>query len=160
MRTAHWTLLLSTLMFVTGVWFAVVGARPATAEPAGPIIEPVATVKQLMDAVVTPASAAVYQSVSIILDEKGVHENYPRTEREWELVAANAAALVEAGGLLMAQGRARDQEAWQKISREMIDASTVSLNAAQAQDKDALLASGEALNASCDNCHRTYNVDE
>jgi cytochrome c556 len=41
----------------------------------------------------------------------------------------------------------------------MIDASLISMKAAQAKDKEALLASGEALNDSCDSCHQKYNID-
>jgi cytochrome c556 len=59
----------------------------------------------------------------------------------------------------MAEGRARDTDRWISISQSMIDASLVSLKAAEARDKEAVLASGEALNASCDDCHRIYNVE-
>jgi hypothetical protein len=45
------------------------------------------------------------------------------------------------------------------ISRAMIEASLVAMKAAQDQNKDGLLEIGEALNASCDNCHRLYNAD-
>ena len=72
---------------------------------------------------------------------------------------ASAAAVAESGGLLMIDSRARD-ERWVQISQEMIDASLISMRAAQDQDKEALLASGEALNASCDSCHRAYGIDE
>ena len=113
-----------------------------------------------MDGIVSPASNTVYKSVSIIISFEGLQENQPRSEEEWRAVEGAAAALVEAGGLLMVEGRARDQEMWKKISQAMIDASLISMKAAQARDKDALLASGEALNASCDSCHQAYNVDE
>ena len=162
MRTTHWMLTLSALMFVASIWFVLAqasgGARAGAA--AGPAMEPIATVKQIMNGIVAPASGTVYQSVSIIVDHEGEHENYPRSDEEWDVVAASAAAIAEAGGLLMAEGRARDTERWMAISQEMIDASLISMKAAQDQDKEALLASGEALNASCDNCHRAYGIDE
>jgi cytochrome c556 len=74
-------------------------------------------------------------------------------------VASSAASLAEVGGLLMAEGRARDSGRWMKISQALINASLVSMRAAEAEDKDALLASGEALNATCEDCHRIYSVD-
>lgn len=159
MQTRHWMLTLSALMFVASIWF-VLAQGTGTQAGAGPAIEPIATVKQIMNGIVAPASTTVYQSVSIIVDHEGEHENYPRSDEEWDVVAASAAAVAEAGGLLMADGRARDSERWIEISQAMIDASLISMRAAQDQDKEALLASGEALNASCDNCHQAYGVDE
>jgi cytochrome c2 len=45
---------------------------------------------------------------------------------------------------------------WTKISRALIDAGTVALKAIEAKNAEALLASGEAINESCDNCHEKY----
>jgi hypothetical protein len=157
MRPAHWMLLLSSLMFVTSLWFVLAGASATPAGTARPA--PVATVKQLMDGLIGPASATVYASVSIIVSAEGEKENYPKSEAEWDRVSGAAAALAEAGALLMAEGRARDEDRWKSISQSMIEASVVSMKAAQARDKDALLASGEALNNTCDDCHRIYSVD-
>jgi hypothetical protein len=159
MRTTQWILVLSVLMFVTSIWFILAGASgPGTA--AGPVVEPVATVKQIMSGIVAPASTTVYESVSIIVSFEGVQENHPRTQAEWDQVAGSAAAIAEAGGLMMVEGRARDTDRWIAMSQAMIDASLISMQAAQDQDKDALLASGEALNESCDSCHRAYSIDQ
>lgn len=154
---AQWILLLSGVMFLTSIWFLLAGAGAGPA--AGARTEPVATVKQIMTGLVSPASTTVYQSVSIIISEQGVQENYPRSDEEWDAVSGAAAALAEAGGLMMVEGRARDEDEWIKISQQMIDASLISMKAAQAKDKEALLASGEALNDSCDSCHQKYNID-
>jgi hypothetical protein len=161
MQTRHWMLTVSTLMFVASIWFVLAQASGGSGAggAGGPVTEPIATVKQLMNGIVAPASGTVYQSVSIIIDHEGEHENHPRSDEEWDVVAASAAAIAEAGGLLMMDGRARD-ERWVQISQQMIDASLISMRAAQDQDKEALLASGEALNASCDSCHQAYGIDE
>ena len=162
MRMSHWTLLLTALMFVASIWFVLASARnPAHAGDAAPAAAPVATVRQLMTGIVSPASTVVYQSVSIVISAAGEEEKYPRTDKEWDAVSGSAAAIAEAGALLMTRGRdgARDTEAWREIAKAMIDASLVSKRAAEKHDKDALLDSGEALNASCDNCHRTFDVN-
>ena len=159
MRSASWMLMVSVLMFVASIWFVLAGLRnTAQAAPAG--FEPIATVKQIMDGIVAPASDTVYQSVSIIVSEAGVEENYPKTQAEWDVVAASAAALAEAGGLLTMGNRLVDEDQWPGLAKAMTDASLISKKAAEDRDKDALLASGEALNESCDNCHRAYNIDE
>ena len=151
--------MVSVLMFVASIWFVLAGLRnTAQAAPAG--FEPIATVKQIMDGIVAPASDTVYQSVSIIVSEAGVQENFPKTQAEWDVVAASAAALAEAGGLLTMGNRLVDEDQWPGLAKAMTDASLISKKAAEDRDKDALLASGEALNESCDNCHRAYNIDE
>ena len=160
MRLTHARLLLSVLMFVASIWFVLAGLQPGAAAAAGAPTEPVATVKQLMDGIIAPASSTVYQSVSIVVTVEGEQENYPRTQAEWDAVSGAAAALAEAGGLLMVEGRRRDDVLWTQHSQAMIAAALVSMKAAQNRDKEALLASGEALNASCDSCHRSYDVDE
>jgi cytochrome c556 len=69
--------------------------------------------------------------------------------------------VAEAGELLKLKGRegARDADPWRKYSQDMIDASLIARKAAAAQDKEGVLASGEALNDSCNGCHRTYDVE-
>jgi cytochrome c556 len=39
----------------------------------------------------------------------------------------------------------------------MIDASRQVLKAVEAKSADGILAAGEPLNVSCDNCHQRYN---
>jgi hypothetical protein len=155
---AQWTLILSGLMFVSSIWFVLAGASN-TSTGGAPATEALATIKQVMDGIVAPASTTVYQSVSIIVDEKGITENYPRTEEEWDVVSASAVALAEAGGLLRVGKRAVDEDRWPMLVQAMIDASLISMKAADSRDRDALLASGEALNDSCDNCHQAYNIE-
>ena len=52
--------------------------------------------------------------------------------------------------------RAVDKGEWAKMSKALADAGMVVLKATQAKDPMAILAAGETLNASCDNCHRQY----
>ena len=54
MRPAHWMLLLSSLMFLTSLWFVLAGASAA---PGGSARAPVGTVKQLMEGLISPATA-------------------------------------------------------------------------------------------------------
>jgi hypothetical protein len=160
MRTAQWMLTLSVLMFVASIWFVLAGLRgPAAAATPVPSGETVATIKEIMDGIVGPASDTVYKSVSIIVDEAGIHENYPRSEEEWDVVAASAAALAESGTLLMMGRRVVDEDRWPALVQAMVDSSLISKKAADDRDRDALLASGEALNESCDNCHQAYNIE-
>jgi hypothetical protein len=155
MRTIYGLLLVSALMFVSGVTFLVLAARQSGKAPAA---APVASVKQLMQGMVTPASAAIYNAVSTTVTEKGTEEVFPRNDREWEIVGSHAMVLVEAANLLKADGRARDSSDWLRMADAMATAARQSYRATEQKSTEALLASGEVLNNSCDSCHRNYEV--
>ena len=155
MKTIYGMLAASALLFVGGLAFLVMGVRATGSAPAAP---PVATVKQLMQGMVTPASAAIYNAVSTTITEAGTEERFPRTDREWEIVGSHAMVLVEAANLLKVDGRAEDADAWLRMSDGMARAARQSYEATRQKDTEALLASGEVLNNSCDACHQRYEV--
>ena len=155
MRTIYGLLVVSLLMFLSGVTFIVLAAREAGKEPAA---APVASVKQLMQGLIIPASATIYNSVSTTISEKGTEEVFPRNDQEWENIGSNALALIEAANLLKVDGRAKDDGDWMRMSDAMATAAQKSYEATQKKDVEALLASGEGLNNSCDTCHRRYEA--
>jgi hypothetical protein len=72
------------------------------------------------------------------------------------VVASNAAALAEAGNLLMMENRAVDNGEWITMSQAMIDAAKIALKATDAKSAADVLEVGGTINVSCDNCHRRY----
>jgi hypothetical protein len=154
-RTTYGLLIVSLLLFVFGIWFVLAGARSAGGPPAAP---PVATVAELMDGIVSPAAGVVYAAVGTTVTREGIQETRPKDDREWRRVAGNAAALIEASELLKVEGRARDSEDWATIAKAMGDAAAEARAAAQKKDAEGILAAGERLNNSCDNCHRKFQV--
>ena len=126
----------------------------------------VASVRQIMAAMVVPSSEVVFGSVEVILTiGGGVQEKQPRTDAEWTNVVNNAVVLTEAGNLLMIAGRfrekagpirARDRADWMMRSKELVDAGTVALKAANARDVEALADAGERIDEACDECHERY----
>ena len=155
MRTTYGLLVVSLLLFLFGIWFVLAGARSGGGPPAA---APVATVLEVMDGIVSPASAVVYQSVATTVTREGVEETRPKNDREWKRLAGNAAALIEASELLKADGRARDTGDWVMISTAMGTAAAEARAAAEKKDPEGILSAGEKLNNSCDNCHRKYQV--
>ena len=160
MKTVNWLFAISTALFISGIGFIIAGARTAQlatpVEARAPEMAPVATVRQLMGGIIGPSATVVFDSVGTIVDATGIHEKQPSTETEWAAVGASAAALVESANLLMVGDRAVDMGEWAKMSKALADAGMVVLKATQAKDPMAILAAGETLNASCDNCHRQY----
>jgi hypothetical protein len=159
MRMVHWLFVISAALFVSGIGFIVAGARTAQgAAPveAAPATTPVATVQQIMRGIVAPAATVLFESVSTTVSAAGIEEKAPKTDAEWLEVASSAAALVESGNLLVMGDRAVDRQDWLTMSRAMAEAGMTALKAAEARSADGILAAGEAVNTSCDNCHQKY----
>jgi cytochrome c556 len=161
MRVIHWLFVVSAALFISGIGFIIAGARTAQAaspvEPEAPAITPVATVKQIMDGIVAPSATAVFDSVGTIVDATGIHEKAPSTDAEWAAVGASGAALVESANLLVMGNRPVDQQDWMKMAKAMGDAGMLVLKATDAKDAMGILAAGETLNSSCDDCHQRYS---
>jgi hypothetical protein len=161
MRAANALFLVSAALFVTGVGLVIAGARErGKAQPvattAAVAITPVASVKQIMAGITMPAANEVWSAVSTIVDAEGIHETVPRTDDEWAAVGSSAAALVESANLLMVEGRAVDNGDWTKFAKQLFDTSTRALKGAENKNTQEILAAGEVINESCDNCHARY----
>ena len=75
-------------------WAATVGCSRAEA-PKSPI-QPIATIKDIMDGTVDPSADFIWQSVATISRVTGIEEKQPRTEEEWQDVRNNAIRVIEA----------------------------------------------------------------
>jgi hypothetical protein len=159
MRTVHWLFVVSAALFISGIGFIIASGRTSPVEaaaPPAPAVTPVATVKQIMAGIVMPAAASVWDSVSTIVDAKGVQENVPRTDEEWAGVGASAAALIESANLLLMGSRPVDQGDWVTMAKAMANAGQIALAATVAKNPDGILEAGEKINQTCDNCHQKY----
>ena len=150
----HWLYLVSVLLFVTGVGLVVTSARASRRSSS--LVTPIASMKEIMNGMVTPASDAVFAAVSTSVTKQGTEEKAPKDDAEWQALANKAAMLVEAGNLMLVDGRLKDKGDWVKLTQAYIDASKVALDAARAHKPDAIYASGEAIDKSCDACHEKY----
>ena len=130
---------------------------PASSDTAAtPPFMPVATVLELMESVVAHSAEVYWGSVSIIVDENGITENYPETDEEWEEVWAAAIGIAESGNLLMMAPRAVDNEAWIEMSAALVRVGVDAAAAAQAKDAERVLAMGEQIYNACLACHARY----
>ena len=119
----------------------------ASAAPAQqPTLKPVATVKQLMKAIVIPSSDAVFK----------VAAEEPKNEEQWAAVQNSALALAEAGNLLMIGSRAKDRGEWRKQSQALLDLGSAAFKAAEAKDVDAVSKVSDEIYEVCEGCHNKY----
>jgi hypothetical protein len=161
MKIVNWLFIVSVALFVAGIGFIIAGAREAKKAPAAqasgpPPAAPVASVRQIMRGIVGPSANVVFESVSTTVSASGIEEKQPRTEEDWVAVGSSAAALIESANMLTIGGRAVDTGEWVAMSKAMADAGMTALKATEKKDPQGVLAAGEAINTSCDNCHRKY----
>ena len=88
--------------------------------------------------------------------EKGTKEIAPHTDAEWDAVRNAAATLMEAGNLLMIEGRAKDNKEWMAAARRLSDTGNAALKAAQAKNTETLFAEGGNIYKACSACHQKY----
>ena len=122
-------------------------ATPVAAQRA-PVSAPrsVATVKQLHDILITPASDVVFHASA----------ETPTTSKAWLDAHDHALMLAEAGNLLMLGTRARDKDQWIKMSRALVDAAARAAMAAEKKDGKALETATDSITVACEACHRPY----
>jgi len=158
MKVVHWLFVISIALFVSGIGFVVASARTTrhATQPTGPAMAPTASIKQIMKGIVGPAATVVYGAVGANITAQGVDEFAPKTPEEWEAVGNSAAALIEAGNLLLMGNRLVDKGEWVKLTNDLINGGKEALKAADARNADGVMASGEPINNSCDGCHEKY----
>ena len=112
---------------------------------------PLLTVKQIMNALITPTTATIWGAYQL------------QTDAEWQEVENAALAVIAAGDLLTEGGAGEGESAlaaeadWQRYNAQMIAAARQVLEAVAARDEEALFTAGnDALYPPCESCHQQY----
>ena len=190
MRRFQWIFLLTLSMFLGGVAIAQQSTAPSVSTATGPVapcelppvpalgkpaneaarpnaMSPKAYVKDIMNSLMMPSAAGVWNAVATVTDQTGVHEFRPKTDDDWNAVIAWANMLVETPNLLMVPGRKRCvggaippeyRADWNRKARELQEGAEVALIAARKHDADALGEAGERIDVDCDECHEKYQI--
>jgi len=120
--------------------------EPAPAAPAGPVAEPVATVRQVMLGLTVPASDVLFQ----------IGDHVPDGDAGWESVVATAAMLAESGNLLLRPPHDRGEPEWREFAQQLVARAKEAMTVAGNHDVDAVLEAGNAIYETCENCHMKY----
>ena len=124
--------------------------------PKTPALNNSLSLHQLMEWIIDPNADVIWDSVKSISTVKGTTEIYPRTDEQWDAVRNSAAILLEAGNILMIEGRAKDNKQWLEYAKQLSSASEVTLKAAQDKNKDALFDAGGNIYNARKACHDKY----
>ena len=109
-----------------------------------------------MHHLVIPNAKIVWDSSGTIYTLKGVEERAPKSDDEWFTVESCATTLMEAGNLLMMDGRAIDNGHWMDRARALRESGDLVRQAAKAKDIVALFDRGGTLFEACQGCHFEY----
>jgi len=135
------------------------GSCPAPPKPQPPY-KPLATLEEVMHGMVIPNAHVVWKSVGTIITKEGTEEIRPKTEDDWIDIEASATILMEAGNLLMMEGRAKDNGKWYDLCRALVDAGDGVRQAAKSKDPEQLFTRGGYLFDACQACHFQYRFTE
>jgi hypothetical protein len=134
------------------------GCKAAPADDSASEFVPVADVKQIMDAIIDPASDLYFGASGIIVDAQGEHQLAPKNDEEWLAVENAAYVVAEAGNLLLMPSRKKDDDAWVTMSQQLIETGRRAAEAAKARDLQAVFDEGAEVYAACTNCHTVYYI--
>lgn len=129
-------------------------------QPSGPPIKAIATLEEVMHGLVIPNAQIVWGASGTIFTTKGVEERQPKSTDEWLIVESSATTLMEAGNLLMMEGRAKDTGRWMDRARALREAGDGVRQAAKAKDVAALFDRGGTLFEACQGCHFDYRFEK
>ena len=140
-----------------------------------------ATIKDIMHSMVDPSGDFLFKSVQEIADERGVREQAPQTDADWDEVRQRLIVLEDVPDVLTAEGRraARpedrsknpevESEPWEvqslvdtdrtnfiRRARRLHDAAAVAMKAVDAKDPKALNQALDGIDRACENCHLHY----
>jgi len=137
-----------TLAFISALvcLFLATGCARQSSKQTEHRMQPVSTVLELHDAMINPASDAIFNA--------GVEA--PANEAAWTTIRKNAGVVAESGNLLMMPGRARDEGRWMELSSELVEGGKAAMKAAEARKTDELLAASDRIVETCMACHEPY----
>ena len=111
-----------------------------------PGVVPIASVKQLHEALITPTSDTLFRAESVA----------PADAAAWRTLHNAALMLAEAANLLMIDGRAKDRGQWVAFARDMRNAAEAEMKAIAAANLDDLVTANGQLTDACMACHEPY----
>jgi cytochrome c556 len=116
----------------------------ANAQDAAPVRK--ATITDVHKTVITPASDALFKAET----------SPPKSEKQWNELQRNAAALGKSATSLMSKEIARDQKEWALLSHALRTEANSAAVAARQKDVDELVAANGRIVAICESCHDDY----
>ena len=139
-----------------------------------------ATVKELMNSVVSPNAEFVWKSVQTTQGDGGSKDKAPTNDEEWAELRRHAVALRESTDLLLIPGRKmagagekakdaselapeamqslmdKDRAKWVEYTHGLHDKVIAVIKAIDAKSASGVLDTGGDIDAACESCHQVF----
>jgi hypothetical protein len=134
-----------------------------------------------MGLMIDPSADFLFETIVVIVDEKGIIDKTPKTDEEWNEVRRHALILLEAPNLMITAGRRvaqpgekaefpevelqpeqiqkmidDDRASFVRRARKLQDAAALALKTIDARDKEALFRALGDIDKACESCHLHY----
>lgn len=119
--------------------------------------DPILDTAQFMAWVLEPQADFIWDSAGTITTLEGVEDLAPTTDAGWQEVESTAAAMEEAGALLITSSLSREGD-WNEIAQGLVATAGLLKQAAVDQDADRIFDYGGRLYNTCVSCHQLYWV--
>lgn len=154
--------------------------KPQTAPLAAPPYAAQATLQDTMNHIIDPEADVIWHATGTVSTKKGVIENYPKTDEDWEAQRRAALRLLEASNVLLIPDRIvtrspfasagpgvysseevqrqidANRAVFNALALNLRGASQRLLTASDKRDVASLLELGDALDQACEACHKTF----
>ena len=117
---------------------AAVSAQGAPVEPA--------PVRQLHDAMIKPASDAIFS----------IAREAPKNAKAWTALVGAGGTLAKSGHLMTLQVPASNRDRWMTLSRQLTLVGRAAQRAAQTRNLEALMHASDRIMIVCETCHAPY----
>jgi cytochrome c556 len=111
----------------------------------GPVV-PAATTKFVMTSVTDPSSKVVFEAAA----------EPPKDAAGWDAVQSGAQATADSARRLIRAVRGGNKSDWVDQANDLISAAGSAAAAAAARDPQALASAADALNGTCESCHKRF----
>jgi hypothetical protein len=170
-------------VLLTAVAVAQCARREQPPPPPASDLQPILTIKELMEDIVDPVSDDVFDAVSIDATPQGVVEKKPVNDDDWLKVERAALTLAESSNLLKMKRQVapaddpahktapggpelppkdiearieRDRALWNRHADELKTEAMRVVEIVKARQSDKLLEAGSNVDRACENCHLEY----
>jgi hypothetical protein len=124
--------------------------NPATATPASDAPVPFVSVPELKDVM-----CCMMEMSAETLWNAGL-EKEPSTDEDWKPIENAAIGLIETGRFIQKSHLAKNNDDWVQFAQAQIDAATEARQTVKERDLAKVMAAGEKLLKTCENCHMKY----
>jgi hypothetical protein len=174
-------------LFVAGLALSACSPAPASNQPPPTQLwgemTPVVSVKELMRDMIDPLSDNIFDSVFIIVNQKGRVEKTPKTDEDWEKIRIGGVSMAEAAYLLKVRRPfappgdennstgpdavelspahitakvEKDPVEWNARIQALRNVGLEVIDIVKRKDASELWDACENLEAACEACHRSY----